>query len=757
MLSARLSGVPPKTQLRTQVKPGDRVIAYVGAPERLFVGDAVVERGYHRWSEEGGRFPDWLGYDHGITLVDVRVWPRAVPLMSAWQHTIGARTNPKALWFGGIIKLLPSDGRAILAAGIGGSNQAPEDQGTARAASANPAMSAPPAPPEPPAASVRQPGNGQRLGSTPGAFVGTAAEPPAAPAAGNRSALPDAIAHADWGTAKTKRIVATAELGSGGVYVAHKARIVAQAGALAQRMRVPGSPKTTLLGFDFPIGVPRAYAARSAIENFATWLRVLDVGAPLFTVADHIGEVSIERPFFPRNITEKSPGLKGQFRAALGLTAQESLRRCDSGHTERGAASEMFWTLGPKAVGKATLAGWQEALKPALSDKRRQVAIWPFDGPLSELLDRFDVVIVETYPAEFYRRLGLRIGTIGHSKTSPEARRAAAPPLLAWCSDNGVVLDDELVGQILDGFGPGSDGEDPFDAVVGLLGMIATVRRGSEPDLPDDPAVRQIEGWMFGQPAPSPLPRMPTRHPAAEPGLTETLLLRGPPTAAKPPAGDELQGDFAGTAEPGQPDGIIVGPDGVARCWWAELSPEARFYHDEEWGVPNDNDRLLFDQLSFQVIQGGVSWAMVLGKRPGMRRAFAGFDFERVARFDETDVARLLEDRGIVRSQQKIEAVIHNARCAVRLANEEGSLARYVWRFEPASLTGAWDRARMETERSIPESRALASDMKRRGWRFVGPYSMYLFMQTAGLVNSHLDGCDRRERTAGLRADFKRP
>jgi DNA-3-methyladenine glycosylase I len=173
--------------------------------------------------------------------------------------------------------------------------------------------------------------------------------------------------------------------------------------------------------------------------------------------------------------------------------------------------------------------------------------------------------------------------------------------------------------------------------------------------------------------------------------------------------------------------------------------------------VPNDNDRLLFDQLSFQVIQGGVSWAMVLGKRPGMRRAFAGFDFERVARFDETDVARLLEDRGIVRSQQKIEAVIHNARCAVRLANEEGSLARYVWRFEPASLTGAWDRARMETERSIPESRALASDMKRRGWRFVGPYSMYLFMQTAGLVNSHLDGCDRRERTAGLRADFKRP
>ena len=140
MLSARLSGV--KAQLRMQVRPGDRVIAYVGALERLFVGDAGVERGYHRWREdEAARFPDWLGYDHGITLVAVRVWPRAVPLMSVWPHMIGARTNPKALWFGGVIKLLPSDGRAILAAGVGGSNEAPEDQGTARADSANPAVS----------------------------------------------------------------------------------------------------------------------------------------------------------------------------------------------------------------------------------------------------------------------------------------------------------------------------------------------------------------------------------------------------------------------------------------------------------------------------------------------------------------------------------------------------------------------------------------------------------------------------------------
>ena len=385
-------------------------IAYVGAPEKLFVGDAVVAAGYHRWSEdEAARFPDWLEYDHGITLVDVRVWPRPLPLMSVWPHTIGARTNPQALWFGGIIKLLPSDGGAILAAGVGGSNEAPHGEG-ARTPSATPASS--------PAS----------------AFVRTPAESRAAPAGREGSTLPDAIAHADLGTAQAKRMVATAELGPGGVYVAHEARIVGQTGALRERMRVAGTPRTVLLGFDFPIGVPRAYAARAGIENFATWLRGLNTGAPLFTVADDISEVSIERPFFPRiNVTEKSPGLKEQFRAALGLSPQESLRRCDAAHTERGAASEMFWTLGPKAVGKATLAGWRDAIKPALSDQRRRHAIWPFDGPLFELLDTFDVVIVETYPTEFYRRLGLRIGIVGHSKTSPEARRAAAPPLFAWC------------------------------------------------------------------------------------------------------------------------------------------------------------------------------------------------------------------------------------------------------------------------------------------------------------------------------------
>ena len=132
-------------------------------------------------------------------------------------------------------------------------------------------------------------------------------------------------------------------------------------------------------------------------------------------------------------------------------------------------------------------------------------------------------MIIKTYPAEFYRRLGLRIGTAGHAKTSPDARRAAAPALLGFCSEHGIVPDDELAGQILDGFGPGRDGEDPFDAVVGLLGMIATVRT-APPGLPDDAAVRQCEGWIFGQAAPLPVPHAPTARPPADrsPGALPT-------------------------------------------------------------------------------------------------------------------------------------------------------------------------------------------------------------------------------------------
>jgi DNA-3-methyladenine glycosylase I len=204
-------------------------------------------------------------------------------------------------------------------------------------------------------------------------------------------------------------------------------------------------------------------------------------------------------------------------------------------------------------------------------------------------------------------------------------------------------------------------------------------------------------------------------------------------------------------------NGIAVGADGVARCGWADSAPEYRAYHDTEWGFPVADDVRLFEKLSLEGFQAGLSWLTILRKREAFRRAFAGFDFELVARFGERDVARLLADAGIVRHRGKIEAVINNAGRAVELVQAEGSLARYLWRFEPEAPLGPLDRAAL-AERSItPESKALAKDLKRRGWRFVGPTTAYAFMQAMGLVNDHLGGCEARAKVDGARERFARP
>ncbi|MFZ0042732.1 MAG: DNA-3-methyladenine glycosylase I [Solirubrobacteraceae bacterium] len=205
------------------------------------------------------------------------------------------------------------------------------------------------------------------------------------------------------------------------------------------------------------------------------------------------------------------------------------------------------------------------------------------------------------------------------------------------------------------------------------------------------------------------------------------------------------------------PDGIVTGDDGVARCWWAVSAPEYRAYHDTEWGFPVDDDRRLFEKLSLEGFQAGLSWLTILRKREAFRAAFAGFDFQQVARFGEPDVTRLLGDAGIVRHRGKIEAVINNARCAVELAEAEGSLAHYLWGFEPEPRTGRLDREGLAALASTEESKALAKDLKRRGWRFVGPTTAYAFMQAMGLVNDHLEGCDARPAVDAARTRFSRP
>ncbi len=204
-------------------------------------------------------------------------------------------------------------------------------------------------------------------------------------------------------------------------------------------------------------------------------------------------------------------------------------------------------------------------------------------------------------------------------------------------------------------------------------------------------------------------------------------------------------------------DGIVTGDDGVSRCWWADSAPEYRAYHDTEWGFPVSDDVRLFEKLSLEGFQAGLSWLTILRKRPAFRRAFADFQFERVARFGERDVARLLADAGIVRHRGKIEAVINNAGRAVELVDAEGSLARYAWRFEPLARGGHLDRAGLARLAQTDESKALAKDLKRRGWRFVGPTTVYAFMQAMGLVNDHLAGCDACATVDAARAEFARP
>ena len=198
---------------------------------------------------------------------------------------------------------------------------------------------------------------------------------------------------------------------------------------------------------------------------------------------------------------------------------------------------------------------------------------------------------------------------------------------------------------------------------------------------------------------------------------------------------------------------LIDGPDGRPRCKWCAATPDYLAYHDREWGFPVDSDTRLFEKLCLEGFQSGLSWRTILAKRENFRRAFAGFDFEKVARFGETDVERLLQDDGIVRHRGKIEAVINNAERALEMVASEGSLAAYFWRQEP----GADDLAAPQTASTSAISERISKDLKKRGWRFVGPTTVYAFMQAMGLINDHAEGCVIRDEVARAREGFRRP
>jgi DNA-3-methyladenine glycosylase I len=205
--------------------------------------------------------------------------------------------------------------------------------------------------------------------------------------------------------------------------------------------------------------------------------------------------------------------------------------------------------------------------------------------------------------------------------------------------------------------------------------------------------------------------------------------------------------------------GLIRDDDGVMRCWWAASDPLYLHYHDEEWGRPITDDSRLFEKMCLEGFQAGLSWLTILRKRDAFRRAFADFDISRIARFGTRDINRLLGDAGIVRHRGKIESAINNARRAETLMDEFGSLAAYVWQWEPdaTSRPHRITKAALTDLAVTPESKALSKDLKGRGWTFVGPTTLYAFMQAVGLVNDHIDGCVSRDGVEAARQKLGRP
>lgn len=213
------------------------------------------------------------------------------------------------------------------------------------------------------------------------------------------------------------------------------------------------------------------------------------------------------------------------------------------------------------------------------------------------------------------------------------------------------------------------------------------------------------------------------------------------------------------TATPEIPDGLFADDIGCPRCTWCQATPVYRHYHDNEWGFPVADDRRLFEKLCLEGFQSGLSWLTILNKREGFRAAFAQFDAEQVAEFTEADVERLVADAAIVRHRGKIVSTINNAKRVLELREEFGSLAHYVWRYEAAPGERP-ERITREVARTFitsPGSTAMSKDLKKRGWSFVGPTTVYAFMQAMGLVNDHLEGCHAREKALKARADFTPP
>jgi hypothetical protein len=314
---------------------------------------------------------------------------------------------------------------------------------------------------------------------------------------------PDRILHADWSVSSGKRRVATAVRSRRGWRVE-----AVRPWADADRAALLSGGESLLAGFDFPVGVPRAYARRASVTSFPELLPML--GRPgrwsaFYDVCATPDEVSLHRPFYPRNGRER--GRRSHLEAGLGLSYPELLRACERATATRRSACSLFWLTGPQQVGRAAIHGWGLIARAV----ERGAALWPFHGRLPDLIAAGGTTIAEAYPAEFYGRLGLpthRGPGRRWSKRRQVDRARVVGPALAWADRHGVEVHADVTASAEDGFGRGADGEDRFDALIGVLGMIAVLMSGEDRH-PDDPDIRRVEGWILGQEA-GPLDPPPT-------------------------------------------------------------------------------------------------------------------------------------------------------------------------------------------------------------------------------------------------------
>src|SRR3982751_1369508 len=229
------------------------------------------------------------------------------------------------------------------------------------------------------------------------------------------------------------------------------------------------------------------------------------------------------------------------------------------------------------------------------------------------------------------------------------------------------------------------------------------------------------------------------------------LCLKSPMPSATPPQ--------TPTSAASPAAGLFTDDSRTTRCAWCQATPLYRHYHDHEWGFPVTDERRLFEKICLEGFQAGLSWLTILNKRESFRAGFANFEAERVVRFTEKDVERLLADAGIVRHRGKIESTINNAQRVLELRQEFGSFAAYAWGFEPAARS----RPKKLTHEALiamttsPEAIAMSKDLKKRGWSFVGPTTVYAFMQAMGLVNDHREGCASRDAALQARAALTVP